>query len=408
MTHYLSKDAVHDILENPGLLYVDGIFQEKKESRTDSYKEIKKIIESSNTPKTEQMTLLEDCLSPMGKKILDAVSPDTRKIFIKQLLRDNFTIDSLKETDDLYINFENYDIAFFLELWVCYQMRCKCGGRFIKYSSLNQPIVDIRCGNLAHSDIYGPKYFQIKTTHGGTVKGYKYFSQDHIFVGSKKTGYHAHMIKPSENLDNLIGYICISYDKIDDNSIRIVKDKSFMVIPIMDKTQIAIKDIDKFYYNYRDDLLRNKNAIQFSHELNNVEFFDSNYMINLNVTFNTKYINLMDRSTVKTLFTGEAEPFVDAEFLTEISNIKNEITVMDMLNEYAKKNIKRLQCPECKIYEINTVMIPCGHILCKICADKSSKCPICDKPIVNKHNVYFMKYMKYKTKYMKLKNNTDE
>ncbi len=402
---YLSKDEVHEILEAPNLISVDGIIKDDSidENKPDIYKDIIDIINSSNTPKTGQMKKLEDFLSPMGKSLLNGVAPETRKRYIKQLLKDNLTIEDLKEKDDLYSPFEELDIALFLEYWVCDQMKCECGSKFIKYESLNQPIVDIRCSNLAHSNMYGPKYYQIKTTQGQIVRGYKYFSADHIFVGSINMGYNAHNIKPSELTEdsNLIGYICITYERLNEKEIKLLKDKSFMVIPKM--TDIPEDKLDELYYEYID-LSRHKPAIQYSKDLNEIKPFPKDIKIDISITFNTKSINLLDSKIVKKIFTDDDIPFVDEEYITQILNIKDPIKIREILNEYSKKNIKRIKCPECNLYEVNNVMIPCGHLLCNECIKRVKDCPICKKNVENKYNIYFMKYMKYKSKYMKLKN----
>ena len=74
---------------------------------------------------------------------------------------------------------------------------------------------------------------------------------------------------------------------------------------------------------------------------------------------------------------------------------------------------KRLNCVLCKTNEVNTVLIPCGHLFCSRCIqinkeleiDKKTrpKCPQCRTEYTSMHNIYFQKYLKYKNKYLQLK-----
>jgi alpha-tubulin suppressor-like RCC1 family protein len=87
--------------------------------------------------------------------------------------------------------------------------------------------------------------------------------------------------------------------------------------------------------------------------------------------------------------------------------------VLDSI-EYKDSLLSRLTCPVCMTHEKNA-SLKCGHLLCIDCADKimrtSGLCPICREEssgyqkIFYGGNNYYKKYIKYKTKYLKLKNN---
>ena len=59
---------------------------------------------------------------------------------------------------------------------------------------------------------------------------------------------------------------------------------------------------------------------------------------------------------------------------------------------------------------VNTRLSPCGHLLCNICYDRleTPKCPKCKQNVTSGERIYFGgykdKYLKYKHKYLQLKN----
>jgi alpha-tubulin suppressor-like RCC1 family protein len=71
-------------------------------------------------------------------------------------------------------------------------------------------------------------------------------------------------------------------------------------------------------------------------------------------------------------------------------------------NEYKSNLVTRMTCPICLTNE-RKVRLNCGHMLCEICSDKVDKCPECRTPIINKDAVFYNKYLKYKNKYLTLK-----
>ncbi len=137
--------------------------------------------------------------------LLDLLTPISKEKLRKQFIMDDMEVINMEEddTDPLYSYFESTEIGVCMEFWICHNIKCQCGGKFMKYINVNKPIVDIRCVNPAHKLEHGPKYYQIKTKLSGSVyNGYTYFSskKQYIFVGSKRKGYYAHYLKPTDNL----------------------------------------------------------------------------------------------------------------------------------------------------------------------------------------------------------------
>lgn len=64
-------------------------------------------------------------------------------------------------------------------------------------------------------------------------------------------------------------------------------------------------------------------------------------------------------------------------------------------------------CVVCNTREANT-RLNCGHLLCSICTATLRTCPLCRAPITSAAQVltggYRQKYLKYKAKYLELKN----
>ena len=68
--------------------------------------------------------------------------------------------------------------------------------------------------------------------------------------------------------------------------------------------------------------------------------------------------------------------------------------------------IKIAECPICLINIKNIVSIPCGHTMCSDCYSilKHKVCFVCKEQINNTQTIYLKKYLKYKNKYNKLRN----
>ena len=70
----------------------------------------------------------------------------------------------------------------------------------------------------------------------------------------------------------------------------------------------------------------------------------------------------------------------------------------------AKNYLDYVKCGVCTL-NIKNIRLNCGHMICSTCAydHRLRNCPLCRKPITNRDEVYYNKYLKYKTKYLQLK-----
>jgi hypothetical protein len=66
---------------------------------------------------------------------------------------------------------------------------------------------------------------------------------------------------------------------------------------------------------------------------------------------------------------------------------------------------KRMECPICLSNEAHIALTPCGHLVCNICSPLIATCPICRQNITDRLNIYYNKYMKYKIKFLALREN---
>ena len=72
---------------------------------------------------------------------------------------------------------------------------------------------------------------------------------------------------------------------------------------------------------------------------------------------------------------------------------KYKYLLKNVLNENSElcelHNIKsKLECKICMDRNINTFIIPCGHVICNLCIN-SQECPYCRTPIQDKKTIYF-------------------
>ena len=260
-------------------------------------------FESSPLKKRLRLSTQQGTISykeTLTEKILEHLSPNS-KLYVSRLFdEDDKLLEEMDKEeemlDKLYTHFEPTEVGTYMELWVCANIRCPgCMHKLLKYKSLSQPVVDVKCSNPKHNILYhGPKYYQIKATHGAKMQGMvrdKYFSKDEFYikVGSKRFGYHAHNIKLSDSLDIkkvLIGYICLEYKrKSQDNRYIIIdKEKSFIVKPHI-TNKLKVGEPDKYYYTYTDDKIP---TVQFNPEISKI--------INLNMISNSnRTVNLDDK-----------------------------------------------------------------------------------------------------------------
>lgn len=96
-------------------------------------------------------------------------------------------------------------------------------------------------------------------------------------------------------------------------------------------------------------------------------------------------------------FPPDIEPFSDEEPDNEGEDISfNNIDDNDdsgAVDLSSYRNASHRNCPLCKQYEFNAVLLPCGHTaLCLKCALKyyyhQRKCPVCQKAISTIHRIY--------------------
>ena len=99
-------------------------------------------------------------------------------------------------------------------------------------------------------------------------------------------------------------------------------------------------------------------------------------------------------------------PAVPAPELDEMTMTKEQIFAV------AEDYNGRLTCPVCMTNKVNTVLMPCGHLVCSGCAPRlttengaNNRCPRCNLGFSTMHNIYYNKYLKYKNKYFALKRN---
>ncbi len=204
-------------------------------------------------PKSYKDTLREDILnslSPISKQRMKLLFSADDKV---QRKKDK----EQERIDNAYSYFEPTEVGTHMELWVCSNIKCPgCKGDLIKYSSMSQPVVDVKCSNHLHNMTHGPKYYQIKATEKNKqMNGLKYFSlsRNYIKVGSRRFGQNAHEIKVSDGHKTkrvLIGYICIEYTKTEGSrEIIIDGNTSFILMPNLSYT-LQQGEPDKFYYRY--------------------------------------------------------------------------------------------------------------------------------------------------------------
>jgi hypothetical protein len=224
--------------------------------------------------------------TPFSKQLLESLTPYSRKRMADELHEDDREISRIEiktaEDDPDYSYFENQEIGVILEKWICVNLKCNCGSKYVKYINPNMPIIDIRCSNEKHDiTLYGPKYYQIKSTQNNKLNhyGYKYFDikEHYIHVGSRKYGEICHSIITSDiEKDLLIGYMCITYKKINNDNIKIIKHLSFILSP---KTDSSILAKSERYYTYIEPYPK-AIMISFNPDLFDINFIES-HIINI-------------------------------------------------------------------------------------------------------------------------------
>lgn len=277
-------------------LISDDNLDEENKSQT-KYSYITPIKIKNNKP-----SYLADYTINLTHKLTEYLTPISKKRMLKDIEKDNDILVKLskmdEKTDPDYINYENY--GKLIESWLSDNLACPCCGSYSlkRYFKSNMPIIDVVCINPYHTLERGVRFFQIKTSNGKPFMDIPYFIYDsknpkknHIHVGSRKYGEISHQIKVSDNdFDKkiLIGYICLTYEEKDNLKIIKNKNKSFIVLPIIDYQLENSTSVDDWYYQYIDETNKDKkhSRIRFNHNTNKIveiklteNFIPKNYKI---------------------------------------------------------------------------------------------------------------------------------
>ena len=236
-------------------------------------------------------TIQTTFLTPMSKMIVQAARTPMRSRLIEELKKDDTLIRDLEilqdEDDPDYLEkMLHNNLGFYMEDFLSYYATCPiCGKNTLrKYSIKNMPVVDLVCINKEEHIKKDPPncfLFQVKIK----VDGSKYFNYDdhYISVGSKLKGYNAHEVYGGQGLKDkliIVSYICLHMRTIDDNTYRIDRNSSFMIIPKYTESDFPS---EKFYQyidendpEYPGQVSRfSKNVIRWSTHLNDAYDIDT-------------------------------------------------------------------------------------------------------------------------------------
>jgi hypothetical protein len=104
------------------------------------------------------------------------------------------------------------------------------------------------------------------------------------------------------------------------------------------------------------------------------------------------------------------EPVIPQAAVVNPVDILPEGIIIELLDSKNLEQYKEMmECPICNINIRNIRIVPCGHTLCKECAEKiiettgKKRCPICNSNREGFKKAFYAKYLKYKMKYLKLK-----
>ena len=108
---------------------------------------------------------------------------------------------------------------------------------------------------------------------------------------------------------------------------------------------------------------------------------------------------------------------VEQIFNKKMNNLEMKIKMLETINEprnipedeneliqFNKQIINQSTCSICLDRVVN-IRIDCGHLFCSNCVINLNKCPFCRTSIKQLDKIFLQKYLKYRTKYMALKNN---
>ena len=265
--------------------------------------ETQTIPQTPPAPKSKKR-LMEDMLSPEGKKIYKSASTPDKSRLLADLLADTRTVEEIEmkeyENDSDYLEkLENNGLGLYMESFISNYGICPiCKQKTLrKYSASNMPVVDLICVNKAYHTTNNSCFlFQVKTSLSDIYFNKK---ENYITVGSKKFGYNSHIVKGNSSDVNktlVIGYICLFLDQnmMDNNKYKINKSKSFVLVPDLQKK------LDEYYYEYIMEFM-GKNRIKWNNNLvstndinvclNNIVDIDTTQIFNEEVISNP-YMNL--------------------------------------------------------------------------------------------------------------------
>jgi len=60
-----------------------------------------------------------------------------------------------------------------------------------------------------------------------------------------------------------------------------------------------------------------------------------------------------------------------------------------VLEETLEEIADTLTCCVCADSELNTALVPCGHLLCWDCAQRLTECPLCRTEVTARQRVYY-------------------
>ena len=96
---------------------------------------------------------------------------------------------------------------------------------------------------------------------------------------------------------------------------------------------------------------------------------------------------------------NQPQPNANALTLRETAMVRDDQAYKDELVN------TRIRCSVCLTNEKNT-RLNCGHLICSECASNQAltTCPECRARITTREDIFFKKYLKYRNKYLSLKN----
>lgn len=297
-------DEIKNIFEKYKLyqIYTDGKIKQEIKIKKNTTKRTKpsttdgtSIPEESSTPSNKKTRLQkgfkvkERYSNPVTTDMVSRTVDTPYRDKLVKNMRENDDIEGENEKDDEeYINYNDKENGKIIEIWLSDNMKCPvCKNKTLRrYVNNSMPVIDIMCINKDH---VGVRYWQVKTSTGykiGFLDNNKYFNIDnktnnnYIYVGSRNYGEVVHDIIPS-NPDKklLIGYILIIYTDID-NIINIDINKSYIIMPIIDKIESKYED---YYYKYLSDDKSKKHKITFNPMTNSITSIKDSKVLEIDI-----------------------------------------------------------------------------------------------------------------------------